>query len=234
MQIAVLSDLHLGRHDALDRFSRGKQERADDLVARVGKLEKSVDRIVLLGDIFETLRTSLPMLWAGELRRVLAAHPAFAKKLDDPRYVYVYGNHDVVASSVLGAAGEHTLQADGLKVLFFHGHQLDPLAFGPAPVSRAGVFVGGWIERAGLPFTQWKDRPSEHRPTKGPTLHDKLAAAVGRARGFDVVVNGHTHEAGSHEVLSTVVMNSGTWAAGRREFLLLDTRAKTFDVVVDA
>ena len=66
MQIAVLSDLHLGKKNGLDRFSR-----ADDaeprLVRLLERLERSVDRIVLLGDVFETLRGGAPAPLEAEL-----------------------------------------------------------------------------------------------------------------------------------------------------------------------
>lgn len=233
MQIAVLSDLHLGRHDALDRNTRGVDDHARAIADRVARVARSVDRVVLLGDVLETLRPEIPLAYARELRLVLDAHPWFARLLDDPKYVYVHGNHDVVAARVLGVPDRFVVEQDGLRVLFFHGHQLDPLAVGPAPVSRAGVWLGGWFERVGIPFTQVRDRAPSTRPTAGPTLHDRLAAAVGRARGYDVVVNGHTHMAGSHEVGSVVVCNSGANVRGRGEMLLIDTKSKTFDVVVD-
>ena len=55
MQIAVLSDLHLGKKNKLDQFARnpGAEER---LYKLLNYLESQVDKIILLGDIFETMR----------------------------------------------------------------------------------------------------------------------------------------------------------------------------------
>ena len=55
MQIAVLSDLHLGKKNKLDQFYRnpGAERQLYELL---NYLENHVDKIVLLGDIFETLR----------------------------------------------------------------------------------------------------------------------------------------------------------------------------------
>ena len=55
MQIAVLSDLHLGRKDKLDQFYRnpGAEGKLENLFEY---LESHVDKIILLGAVFETLR----------------------------------------------------------------------------------------------------------------------------------------------------------------------------------
>ena len=55
MQIAVLSDLHLGEKDKIDQFHRhvGAEQKLYHLL---NYLEGHVDKIILLGDIFETLR----------------------------------------------------------------------------------------------------------------------------------------------------------------------------------
>ena len=90
MLIAVLSDLHLGQKDALDRFHR--EEGAEERFMRLlNYLENNVDRIVLLGDIFETLRPRRYSRADAELYAVLDAYPEIAKKVfDDPRYCLLY------------------------------------------------------------------------------------------------------------------------------------------------
>ena len=49
MQVAVISDLHLGRKNKLDQFNRNPGAEAQ-LYQLLKYLENHVDRIVLLGD----------------------------------------------------------------------------------------------------------------------------------------------------------------------------------------
>jgi predicted phosphodiesterase len=235
LQIAVLSDLHLGRKNALDRFAHKTADAEARFVELLDHLERSVDQIVLLGDIFETLKGKAPGTAKLELKAALASYPEIAKRiLDSKRYRYIFGNHDTVAGSALQAPEYVELKDNGLNLLFFHGHQLDPLANGRALLSRAGVWLGGWIERLGWHMTpedhQMKDSPSWR---SAPEYFAQEAVAVGRAHGADIVVTGHTHRAVREEIDGTLFLNSGTCVAGRREMLLIDTTAKTFDVVTD-
>lgn len=235
MQIAVLSDLHIGKKNRLDRFCRA-DEAEDGLIRMLEKLERAVDRVVLLGDVFETLRGGAPGTLASELRGAMAAYPRLTKRIvEDPRYRYVFGNHDVVAKQVLGAP-EYLVEEDhGTKIAFFHGHQMDRLARGRAPFSRLGVWMGGVLERAGLPVTHHVDR---HKGAPTPDAHKKDLAVyvhgatqIAEQMGADVVVNGHTHRPRKTSMGGQLYLNSGTWLAGRREVVLLDTGAQTYELL---
>lgn len=237
MQIAVLSDFHLGAKDRLDRFGRN-QEAESRVLKLFAELEHSVDRIVLLGDIFETLRGR----WLGqghakaELHRALEAYPEIAKKaFDDRRYQLVLGNHDAVMTGSHGVPELFRVEADRMKLLFFHGHQLDPLARGEAPLSRLSIWLGGWLERIGLGVTQIADQVEGKLARDGhdidPGRFEQGAVAMGVADGADIVVTGHTHRAARAEIGSTLYMNSGTCVGGRREMLILDTASKRFEVI---
>lgn len=237
MQIAVLSDLHLGAKDKLDRFDRAVDAEAN-LVAFLEELETGVDRVVLCGDIFETLRGPLPGPSEDELGKAMAAYPEIARRIvDDPRYVMVCGNHDVIAADRLEVAEFHRESDHGLDLLFFHGHQLDRLARGEAPLSRLGVWAGGFLERLGLPVTQGVDTARGHRypepdaPTGNPRKRERAAVTLGKSMGADVVVNGHTHDLVCRELDGAVYMNSGTCLSGRREALLIDTAGPTFQTI---
>ena len=81
MQVAVLSDLHLGKKDKLDQFYRhpGTEQ---ELYELLDYLENHVDKIVLLGDIFETLRGTTYNK-RKELLQVLKCYPKFAEKIEN-------------------------------------------------------------------------------------------------------------------------------------------------------
>ncbi|MCC7381560.1 MAG: UDP-2,3-diacylglucosamine diphosphatase [Deltaproteobacteria bacterium] len=234
MQIAVLSDLHLGAKNALDRFAR-RGDAEVRFLRLLTHLEHHVDRIVLLGDIFETLRGRVPGSSELELRTALSAYPEISRRaIEHPRYQLVQGNHDAVMTRVLGIPDFHRVEVDGMRLLFFHGHQLDPFARGNAPLSRLTVWLGGWLERLGVRMTSWIDHLQRPRPdgAKRPVgAFEHAAVALAEAERADIVITGHTHEAARLEINSTLYMNSGTCIGGRRELLLLDTHARRFQVL---
>jgi len=117
MQIAVLSDLHLGAKDPLDRFAR-VEDAERHLVDFMRELEGSVDRVVLCGDVFETLRGPLPGPSKRELDLAMAAYPEIARRVtEDPKYVLVQGNHDTIAGATMGAPEFHRERDHGLELL---------------------------------------------------------------------------------------------------------------------
>ena len=239
MQIAVISDLHLGAKDRLDRFHRYPDAEAE-LMASLGRLERAVDRVVLCGDIFETLRGPRPGPMQAQLQAALDAYPELARRIvHDERYRIVPGNHDTLTEARFEAPQMHWEADHGLRIVFFHGHQSDRLARGRAPMSRLGVWAGGVLERMGVPVTQRVDAqrgrayPEPDAPGLDPRRLELVSVATGRGLGADVVVNGHTHDAVHREVGDTVYLNSGTWLNGRREAVLIDTEARRFEILRD-
>ena len=237
MQIAVISDLHLGAKDRLDRFDRAEAAEAR-LMAFLGELERSVDRVVLCGDIFETLRGRAPGPSRRALGDAMAAYPELSRRItEDRRYVLVHGNHDTLAGPALGAPEFHWERDHGLKMLFFHGHQLDRLARGRAPLSRLGVWAGGVLERFGVNVTHRVDAARGHAyadgDPRGLTPHERETAAValGKAMGADVIVNGHTHNLVCRPIDGAMYLNSGTCLTGRREAVIIDTAGPRFETV---
>ncbi len=231
MLLAVLSDLHLGAKDPLDRFQRTQAAEAA-LLARLRGLEAEVDRVIFLGDVFETLRGKAPGSSLNELKAAMDAYPELSQRLlNDRRYQWVHGNHDHVGRK-LGAADMHQMEADGLRYVFFHGHQVDQLARGNAPLSRMGVWLGATLERVGIPVTQKIDH-QKGGAHHSPGAREYASLALGRALGADVVVTGHTHRPMCFEHQGQTYLNSGTWLAGRREFVRIDTQTRKFDVVLE-
>lgn len=231
MKLAVISDLHVGAADGIDAF--GHEDAA--FVRFLRFLERNFEKVVLLGDVWETMRGRLPGRDTRELRRSQAAHPRLAERFARPPYVYLHGNHDLVAQRVLGAPASLTLELDGLRLLFHHGHHYDWL-FRYAPVvPRVGSWLGGMLLRLGMGsfFARVEAfhrrlHGDPHRPEGNP--FQRWALALAEARGADVVVTGHTHQLARLECGGRVYLNSGACNHGQLAFATLDTRRGHFGV----
>lgn len=231
MEIAVISDLHLGPGGAADGFGHDDS----DFIRFLAFLEANFERIVLLGDIFETLTGSLPGDPAAELLAARLAHPDIARRFSKPAYTYVHGNHDLVAGAVLGVPDEFTLEADGVRLLFTHGHQGDSLVARRRWLSELGVWLGGWIRRLGLAPLYRLLSSAETWRTGSSSDSTRCAFQrewVGQAtrRDVDIVVTGHTHIAARAEHGSRLYLNSGSCSDGQLSYLAIDTRRASYTV----
>lgn len=231
MEIAVISDLHLGPGGAADGFGHDDAEFSRFLAY----LEANFERIVLLGDIWETLTGSLPGDPGAELLAARTAHPEIARRLSGRRYSYIHGNHDLVAGAVLSAPDEMAIEADGVRLLFTHGHQGDPLVARRRLLSELGVWIGGWIRRLGLDALYRLLRSVDEWRTGSSTDSTRCAFQrewVGQAtrRDVDIVVTGHTHIAARAEHGSRLYLNSGSCSEGNLSFLAIDTRRANYSV----
>lgn len=120
MKIAVISDLHLGAGGPTDSFGHDDGE----FLRFLRFLERNFERVVLLGDVWETLTGALPGSPLVELGAAREAHAEIARRFERPAYAYVHGNHDIVAMA-RGVPEELSFHADGVRLLFTHGHQND-------------------------------------------------------------------------------------------------------------
>ena len=231
MEIAVISDLHLGPGGAADGFGHDDS----DFIRFLAFLEANFERIVLLGDIWETLTGSLPGDPAAEFHLARGAHPEIAHRLSGPRYTYIHGNHDLVAGAVIAAPDEVVLEADGVRLLFTHGHQGDPFIVRRRWLSELGVWLGGWIRRLGL-ASLYRLLNSVDEWRAGSSTDSTRCAFqrewVGQAtrRDVDIVVTGHTHIAARAEHGSRLYLNSGSCSDGNLSFLAIDTRRASYTV----
>ncbi|HEX6272082.1 MAG TPA: UDP-2,3-diacylglucosamine diphosphatase [Polyangiaceae bacterium] len=231
MEIAVISDLHLGPGGAVDGFGHDDTE----FVRFLAFLEGNFERIVLLGDIWETLTGSLPGDPAAELLAARLAHPEIARRFSSARYRYIHGNHDLVAGAVLGVPDEVAIVADGVRLLFTHGHQGDSLVSRRRWLSELGIWLGGWIRRLGLaPLHRllstadaWRAGSSEDS-TRCAFQREWVGQAT--RRGVDIVVTGHTHIAARAEHGNRLYLNSGSCSDGKLSYLAIDTKRSSYTV----
>ena len=229
MQIAAISDLHLGCRDEADLFGHSDSE----FVRFLRFLEANFERIVLVGDIWETL-TSLRYGDAkASLRRCREAHPEIAKRFESAQYTFVHGNHDIVAADVENAPEDVVIDDHGTRVLFTHGHQSDPIVRRAQWLSELGVWAGGWIRRARL-RAAYKIISKLDRARGGVAAEpdrcrfQRFAVGLAHQRGADVVVTGHTHVATKAEHGDRLFLNGGS-CANACSFASLDTRAGRYE-----
>jgi UDP-2,3-diacylglucosamine pyrophosphatase LpxH len=234
MQIAVLSDLHLGEKDKLDQFHRhvGAEQKLYHLL---NYLEGHVDKIILLGDIFETLR-GRTMNTRTTLVNILQTYPEFTNKiLDNDKYELLQGNHDLITVDLLNAKENLIIKDRGQNMCFFHGHQLDPEVadFWTRNFEHFGVWAGGWFARMGLDWTRSMNEMSKQKALRHEWVAAKFeekAAQLGRAAGCNIVVTGHSHHPMKVEYGDTLYLNSGTRVAARQDLIIIDTAATTYDI----
>jgi predicted phosphodiesterase len=220
--IAVISDLHLGARPATDLFGHDD----GDFLRFLSFLERNFERIVLLGDIWETLTSSTPRGHAEELRLARDRHPELAKRFERRMYHYVHGNHDWVAADE-GAPGELRWNYGGQRLIFAHGHQSDSLVMKARAVAEAGIWLGGWIRRAGMKaaydfFDRLDQSRGVYHDLESPGAVEAWAVAEVKRREADVIVTGHTHVMRKTEHDAHLFMNSGSCAEGNIRFLALE------------
>jgi predicted phosphodiesterase len=231
MEIAVISDLHLGTGGAADGFGHDDGE----FLKFLNFLEKNFEKVVLLGDVWETLTGALPGDPATELRRARESHPEIAARFARPSYLYVHGNHDLVAGAVQGAPDELVLHTGDARILFTHGHQNDELIERRRWLSELGVWLGGWIRRLGLAalyrlFSELDEKRGGLSLDHTRCSFQKWAMNVATLRQFDVMVTGHTHLAANAAHGDRLFLNSGSCSEGQLSFLSMDTSRAQYAV----
>lgn len=237
MQLAVISDLHLGRGRA-DQFGHEESR----FLRFLDYLEANFERIVLLGDIYETL-SARPAAQVRELKRAKEDHQALSERFERPMYRYLHGNHDLVAATIENRPDTLTLTVDNKRFAFMHGHQFDWVVKKARFVSEWTAWLASWFVRLGLgsliKVGEAVERivmgvdagaPSDPTTLSKPDRFQRAAVSWASANQVDVVVTGHTH----HGVVSPhgdrLFLNSGSCAEGRFSFLALDTRADRYSL----
>jgi predicted phosphodiesterase len=231
MQLAVISDLHLGRGDATDCFGHDDGE----FLGFLRRLEREFEQIVLLGDIWETLTGPVPARADLALADARRHHAEIARRFEGPQYRYVVGNHDHVAASALGAVEAFSVEADRVRLLFTHGHQNDALVRRARCVAELGVWIGGWFRRARLggvysAFRRLDEMRSGMTQEQAEADFEQWACDYARQSGADVIVTGHTHFAARVEHGDQLFLNSGSCSEGKFSYLSIDTQRGAYDV----
>ena len=201
MNIATISDLHLGDGSETDKFKLDE----DKVINFIQRLISTNDKVVLNGDAFDC--------WQGkdwedqvlQFTRVVRAHPKLSAfiiaEVIAGRMIYISGNHDAVVrikklipNVVKEWVYEYEIAGRVTKVLFRHGHQGDIANSKLSFVGRTITWAIAWLERLG-----WRDADKDlsyaerFLPASSSDL-DKYAVHLMES-GYRVVALGHTHVA---------------------------------------
>ena len=232
MRIAFFSDLHLGP----GRTNRCTATRRE-LLEFFDEVERSADRVIVAGDLFDLDRPRRPGGWRTQLDAIRRERPTVVRRLES--YDWIWGNHDPQLAG-LGVPEEREIAADGLRLLVLHGHQWD-MALKKLPgLPQAANFVAGWMLRAGLTSVQdalqeapWLvDRTLNHllpgRRADADRGIDGARRLIDRD-GWDIVVAGHSHMLRLVFCDTGLYANSGALCEGRLDWLLVDTAEHTVE-----
>jgi predicted phosphodiesterase len=201
----------------------------------LGFLEDNFERIVLLGDIWETLTPRQGFDPIRGLKDARDAHRPLARRFESSQYTYVHGNHDFVTGAAEKVADSLTIEADGARLLFTHGHHHDLLLRHARWASELGVWLGAWLLRMRLSWLYRLFDGIDH--ARSGATHDprrctfqRWAMGLAEHAKADVVVTGHTHVPVRAQHGDRLFLNSGSCAEGRHSFLALDTRRGDYAV----
>jgi len=240
MHVAVISDLHLGAGRS-DQFGHDEAR----FLRFLDHLETSFDRVVLLGDIYETLSVR-PAAQVSELRRAKEAHKAIVDRFERPLYRYLHGNHDLVAGHIDGRPDALTLRVDGQRIAFLHGHQFDWIVKKARSISEWSAWLAAWLVRLGMTPVLKATGAIERLimgvdgggpnasvdPTRlaKPDRFQRAAMSWAAANEVDIVVTGHTHQGVVTPHGDRMFLNSGSCAEGRFSYLAMDTSTGNYSL----
>ena len=226
MRIATFGDLHLSHISALDKF-KGREE---NLLHFDDHLNRTHEKIVLMGDIFQTDYGFYPGPRPDVLEMILNRYPRIIRRWGSKSCQIIFGNHDRITDRLLGTAKQIHLKKDGWHLWFIHGHQFDPF-IGEKRFPYLFTWMIGGMRRAG--FRRLADF------LEGPfyDLGQKLFHALtSKAREElmggknDVIIMGHSHQATCLPFGKGVYVNSGDCFCRFMKYISIDTLARTVEV----
>lgn len=231
MNIAVISDLHLGAGDITDQFGHDDYE----FIKFLKYLEENFERIILLGDIYECLMPKEFRNVKSIIQDCKNAHKEIASRFQKDQYFYIHGNHDWVSAEFTNTPEELFLKPNKESILFTHGHQYDSFVQNRRIVSEFGAWLGGWIIRVGLLptyklFANIEAKYGCGGLDKVKAKFEKLAIHSAKQKKADIVVTGHTHYAAKTEYGSQLYLNSGTCSEGNLNFLSMNTNNSDYKI----
>lgn len=230
MKIAVIADLHLAP-PGVETFGH-----RDEAFAKCLKfLEEGHDLIILLGDIIDALTSSIPgdhteAFWSAWNRYPLTTQ-RFKQGIKEGTYIYVRGNHDLVAKAEVGAIDKFSIHDNkDQKWTFVHGHEQD--IFWSARFGEVFSWLGGWTHRLGIGLIQ---RGILWGETKRHVIDSKLffhnIAQFALKTNSTFVVTGHTHVQGVKQVGSAHHINPGACVFGKWRYLSIDLNTGDYHTI---
>lgn len=232
MRIASFGDLHLGPNAQTDRF----RQREEVLLSLCAHLEETHDQIVLIGDVFQAdygWRLGPDPTVVQSVRR---RFPDLSARWGRRCYVHLVGNHDDIPSAQqeFHSMAELQIQADGVSVLYLHGHQFDPISRGLG--ARLTMWSMARLRHLNLmrlcAFLEERMLERAHRLLAGDEHLGLAVRAAGiiQERSCTIVVMGHSHRRACCRLGGGVYANSGVCSPEDLSFISVDTQSKRVEL----
>lgn len=226
MKLAVISDLHLGG----DNFKLSPVK----LNSFLDVLERAHDRIILLGDIFETAFPAWPWQSARDYLRLFRRYRLLTARFHRYPYSLLSGNHDAVALRHFGVPHSIEIECDGARILCTHGHEFEFLYRNAFTFRMTDVYLwlAGVLKRMGIRLLYDMAYDFDHRVNMrdGGLALLKAAQRLATERRLDCVVMGHTHlERLERLPNGAMYINTGD-CQQRCVYASIDTRLRTYEL----
>lgn len=220
IEIAVLSDLHLGT----------KGCRSTELLHYLKSIQPQT--LILNGDIIDIWQFKKNYWPASHMKVVKHIIGLAAKKT---KVYYITGNHDEVLRRFAGfrignlqIVNQLLIEIDGRKHWFFHGDVFDVIMQHSKWLARAGAvgydsliwlntFVNACRRKLGLPPVSLSKRIKDNVKSAVRYINnfEETAASLAARKGYDAIVCGHIHHPEMKQINiqhnSISYLNSGDW-----------------------
>lgn len=229
MNILIISDLHIDTNDNFGTF----QWKEMDLIMQIESIRDSnnVDKVIFNGDVYELLKY--------RYEEIKIAHPLLIRYFRDNDFVFIKGNHDLMAENTLDYY--QITNSSGQIIHIEHGHNADWFN---------GSRMGRYIGKLGLSLLKKMSHSKilmdiyfkivafedqiNHIPKNYNTLK-YLTYALKLLRKYDVVILAHTHKLESHHTYylnkKKRYLNCGTCSLGRFQGILMDTETLKYELI---
>ena len=193
-----VSDLHLGKGDKTDDFSKDAAESFIRFLDEFGKFG-----VGILGDVTAS--------WLLRLEEILAAHSDVFRAIQKTNTFIVPGNHDADSRwmSTYHKVLPYIATID--QTLLLHGHQADPFNSGEGQLGKIVTQIVGALERSGWDMADETLSRLWNSITDRIREYEQFVANIAIGRGCTRVVYGHTHLPKVTIVDGIEIANCGTW-----------------------
>lgn len=229
MRIASYGDLHLGHTSVLDKF-RGKEE---DLLRFDDHLSRTHDRIILMGDIYQTDYGVYPGSRSDVLEAILKRYSRIFRRWGSPHYCGIFGNHDLITKKLLGTMKQLRINRDGCRIWLIHGHQFDPFIRKKGHLPFFVTWLIGGMRRQGL--RRLADFLEGPLYDFGQRVFQRLDMVAGKALingKNNVIVMGHSHQMACRPLEKGIYVNSGACSCDSMRYVSIDTVTRVVEVRV--
>jgi predicted phosphodiesterase len=227
MRIATFGDLHLGHTPVLDKF-QGKE---DNLLRFDDHLSGTHDRIILMGDIYQTDYGKYPGSRSDVLEAILKRYSRIVRRWGSSHYDSVFGNHDMITQKLLGTLKQIRIKTDGWRIWLIHGHQFDPFIRDRSHLPFFVTWIIGGMRRRGLEkladFLEGPHYDFLQRIFQRLDLAARKALIHGRN---DIIVMGHSHQMACQPLGKGIYVNSGPCSCDSLRYVSIDTETRVVEV----